>query len=332
MKLAVVGTGYWGKNHVRALKELMNDGRVEALSICDADETRAKEMASNFDLPYTTDYKKLIRSDVDGVVIATPSDIHFMLAKEFLEAGKDVLVEKPMTLSSGKAGELIRIAEKERRILMVGHIFRYHSAVNEIKKRIERGDFGKLYYIMSNRYSLRMPRKDMGVLFALAIHEVDLFCYLLSKEYPEGIMATMSNYIGRTEEIAQITSYFDNNVKGYAFESWLSPNGKRRELIVVGSKMSVSVDYLKPNEIKVFDITISSEGMSTEGSYPVPIEYKEPLKEELENFIDCIKTRDKPVADMYAGKRAVEMIETAIKSAREGKKVELRTNKELRPH
>jgi len=328
MKLAVIGTGYWGKNHVRATKELMDEGKVEALSICDADETRAKEMASNFGLPYTTDYKELIGSDIDGVVIATPSDTHHMLAKEFLEAGKDVLVEKPMTLHSDKAMELIRIAEKNGSILMVGHIFRYHSAVNEIKKRMERGDFGELYYIMSNRYSLRMPRKDMGVLFALAIHEVDLFCYLLGREYPEGITATMDNYIGGTEEIAQIISYFDNNVKGYAFESWLSPNGKRRELVVVGSKMSVSVDYLKPNEINVFDVTISSEGIATEGSYVIPIEYKEPLKEELKNFVSCIKTRNKPVADMYAGKRAVEMIEMAIKSAIEGKKVEFGTNKE----
>ncbi len=321
MNIAIIGTGYWGKNHVRALKELLDEGKVDKLSICDTDEKRAKEMASGFNLSYTTDYEELICSDIDGVVIATPSNTHYILAKEFLKAGKDVLVEKPMTLSSREANEVIKIAEKNGKILSVGHIFRYHSAVNEIKKRIERGDFGEIYYITSDRHSLRVPRKDMGVLFALAIHEVDLFCYLLNEEYPEEILATMGNYIGGTEEIAQIVSYFDNNVRGYAFESWLSPNGKRRELIVVGSKMSVFVDYLKPNEIKVFDITISSEGIKTEGSYIIPIEYKEPLKEELENFIDCIKTREQPVANMYAGKRAVEMIEKAMVSAREGKRM-----------
>ncbi len=323
MKIAVIGTGYWGKNHVRALKELMDEGMIDTLQVCDIDEKRIKEMASSFNLPYTTDYKELIHSDIDGVVIATPSTTHYKLTKEFMEAGKDVLVEKPMTLDSKEAEELIKIAEKNGNILSVGHIFRYHSAVNEIRERMRRGDFGEIYYMMSNRYSLRMPRKDMGVMFALAIHEVDIFCYLLDRDYPEAIFATMGNYIGETEEVAQIISYFDNNVRGYAFESWLSPNGKRRELTVVGSKMSAFVDYLKPNEIKIFDITISSEGISTEGSYTIPIEYREPLKEELKNFIDCIETRKQPVADMYAGKRAVEMIEVAMKATGEKKIIKL---------
>jgi len=322
MKLAVIGTGYWGKNHVRALRELMNNGKIDALSICDTDETRAKEMASAFNLSYTTDYKELIRSDIDGVVIATPSDTHYKIAKEFLNAGKDVLVEKPMTLNSARANDLIEIAEKNGNVLMAGHIFRYHSAVNEIRNKIMRGDFGEIYYIMSNRYSLRYPRSDMGVLFALGIHEVDLFCYLLDKDYPKEIFATIGNYIGETEEIAQIITYFENNIKGYAFESWLSPNGKRRELVVVGSKTSAFVDYLKPNEMRIFDIIISSQGVSNEGSYAIPIEYKEPLKEELIDFISCIETRKQPIANMHAGKRAVEMIEKAVESARLGKKIE----------
>ncbi|MEA2054366.1 MAG: Gfo/Idh/MocA family oxidoreductase [Candidatus Thermoplasmatota archaeon] len=321
MKLAVIGTGYWGKNHVRALKEMLDEGKIEELYVCDIDEKRAEEMASSFGIPYSLDYKELIHSSIDGVVIATPSDTHYELAKEFLEAGKDVLVEKPMTLDSKDADELIKIAEKNDRILSVGHIFRYHSAVNEIRNKITRGDFGEIYYMMSNRYSLGYPRQDMGVLFALGIHEVDLFCYLLNKEYPEEIFATLGNYIGKTEEIAQIITYFENNVKGYAFESWLSPNGKRRELVVVGSKMSAFVDYLKPNEIKIFDVVISPQGISNEGFYVIPIEYKEPLKEELKDFINCIKTRKQPIADMHTGKRAVEMIEKAITSAKEGKKI-----------
>jgi len=301
MRIAVIGTGYWGKNHVRVLKELLDKGAIEELQICDIDEKRANELAASFNIPHTTDYNKLLRSDTDGVVIATPSDTHYKIAKEFLNAGKDVLVEKPMTLNSAKANDLIEIAEKNGNVLMVGHIFRYHSAVNEIRNKIMRGDFGDIYYIMSNRYSLRYPRKDMGVLFALGIHEVDLFCYLLNKDYPKEIFATIGNYIGETEEIAQIITYFENNIKGYAFESWLSPNGKRRELVVVGSKMSAFVDYLKPNEIKIFDIIISPQGASNEGSYVIPIEYKEPLKEELKDFINCIKRRKQPIANMHEG-------------------------------
>lgn len=320
MKIAVIGTGYWGKNHVRALKELMDEGAIEELSICDVNEERAKEMASNYGIPYFTDYNEL--KNIDGVVIATPSDTHYEIAKTFLERGKHVLVEKPMTLDSKKADELIKIAEKNGNILMVGHIFRYHPAVIELKNKIERGDFGRVYYIISNRFSLREPRKDMGVLFALGIHEVDVFTYLLNREYPRAIFATISNYIGNTEEVAQIISYFDNETKGYAFESWITPvYGKRRELIVIGSRMSAFVDYLKPNEIKFFDSMILNDRVSMEGSYVVPLEYKEPLKEELRDFIECIKTGKKPIADMYMGKRAVEMIEAAIKAAKEGRKI-----------
>ena len=322
MRIAVIGTGYWGKNHVRALKELMDEGKVEELYICDSNNERAREMASNYNLPYYTDYKQL--PSLDAVIIATPSDSHYEIAKNFLEIGKDVLVEKPMTLNSKKAEELIKIAEKNGNVLMVGHIFRYHPAVVELKNKIERGDFGKIYYIMSNRLSLRQPRNDMGVLFALGIHEVDLFCYLLDEDYPEAIFAVISNYLGSVEETAQITTYFKNGIKGYAFESWITPvYGKRRELVIVGSRLSAFVDYLKPNEISFFDSMINSKGVTIEGSYIIPLKYKEPLKEELKDFINCIEQRRQPVANMYTGKRAVEMIEAAMKAAKEGKRIKI---------
>jgi len=319
MKLAVIGTGYWGKNHVRVLKELLEEDKLDKLFVCDIDPARAKEIATNYGVPYYTNYNEL--PSLDGVIIATPSITHYEIAKKFLKEGKDVLVEKPMTLKSKEAEELIQIAEKNGNVLMVGHIFRYHPAVVELKNKIERGDFGRIYYMMSNRFSLRQPRKDMGVLFALGIHEVDVFCYLLNKEYPDAIFATIENYIGEVEETAQIILYFEGGIKGYAFESWITPvYGKKRELIVVGSRLSAFVDYLKPNEIKFFDSMIESGRVATEGSYIVPLEYKEPLKEELKDFIECIKTRKKPIADMYVGKRAVEMIEKAMKSAKEGRR------------
>lgn len=321
MKIAVVGTGYWGKNHVRVLNEIFEEGKIDGVYICDRDEERAKIVASGYNIPYYVDYNSM-PDDIEGVVIATPSDTHYEIAKKFLRDGVNVLVEKPMTLSSKEADELIKIAEKEDRILMVGHIFRYHPAVIEIKNKIERGDFGRIYYMMSNRFSLRYPRKDMGVLFALGIHEVDIFCYLLGEDYPKEIFATIDSYIGQTEETAQIIAYFKNDVRGYAFESWLTPvYGKRRELVVIGSELSAFVDYLKPNEITFFESTISPEMVTLEGSYTVPIDYKEPLKEEINDFIECIKTGKKPVADMHIGKRAVEMIEKAIKSAEEGRKI-----------
>jgi len=324
MKMAVIGTGYWGKNHVRVLNELLEEKKIDELFVCDVDENKIKEIADAFEIPHYTNYKELITSDVDGVVIATPSETHYEIAKEFLEAGKNVLVEKPMTLDSKEADELIKIAEDNERILMVGHIFRYHPAVIELRNKIKRGDFGDVYYMISNRFSLRYPRKDMGVLFALGIHEVDIFCYLLNKKYPREIMAVTSNYTGKMEETAEIITFFEDDIKGYAFESWITPvYGKKRELIVVGSKMSAFVNYLKPNEIHIFDATISPRVVATEGSYTIPIEYKEPLKEELKDFLNCIKTGKTPIANMHVGKRAVEIIERAIFSSKEKKAVKI---------
>ena len=321
MKLAVIGTGYWGKNHVRALNELCEEGMIDELCICDTDKKTAETLASNYDIKFYTDTRD-IPDDIDAVVVATPSDSHYSIARDFLAHDIDVLVEKPMTMTGKESDELIHIAETHKRILMAGHIFRYHAAVNELKKKIEKGDFGTVYYMMSNRFSLRYPRRDMGVLLALGVHEVDIFCHLLGAHCPSAIFAATGTYLGHTEETAQLITYFDHEIKGYAFESWLTPVfEKRRELVVVGSRMSAFVDYLKPNEITYYDAIISSERVTAEGSYRIPIEYREPLKEELKDFIYSIKTRKQPVANMYVGKVAVDMIEKAFESAKNGKKM-----------
>jgi predicted dehydrogenase len=327
VKIAVIGTGYWGRNHVRALNELRGEGVIDELEICEVNEKKAKDFSNIYHINYCTDYNTLLSDDsLSGVTIATPTPTHFKLAKKFMEAGKDVLVEKPMTDNSTQAQELIEVAEKNKSVLMVGHIFRHHSAVQEIKKRIERGDFGRIYYLTSERLSFREPRPDMGVMFALAIHEVDIFCHLLNVEYPEEISAQVSRFLTDIEEVAFLLLRFHNNTLGYAFESWMTPvHGKRRDLTIIGSKMSAKVDYLKPQELQLFNAAIirMQEGgplkAEYEGAYTVPIPYREPLKEEMKNFIHCINTREKPLSDMYAGKRAVEMIEMAFKSSDENR-------------
>lgn len=337
VKIAVVGTGYWGKNHVRIFKELLSEGEIDGLKICDLNMERAKKYGRIFDIEYTDDVEALAKApDVDAVSIVTPSKTHFELAKNFMEAGKDVFVEKPMTMDSKSAVELVKIAESTGKVLMVGHVFRYHPALNELKKRIERGDLGDIYYMHSSRMSFREPRRDMGVLFALAIHEVDIFCYLLNEEYPNGLSAQVGNYLQpEIEETAWITMTFDKGVVGHAFESWVDPTGmKIRDLTVVGSLMSAKVDYLRPQELRIFDASISESVdksgfvVQHDGSYVVPIQYKEPLKEELMHFVECVKTREMPLSDMYAGKRAVELIEIAFESARKGEMVKLNQSKD----
>ncbi|WP_455393060.1 Gfo/Idh/MocA family protein [[Eubacterium] cellulosolvens] len=332
--VAVVGTGYWGRNHVRVFKELMDEGKISDLILCDVSEERVKALAQGFNLDYTTNYDEILADKAfDSVSIVTPSREHYDMAKKAIENGKNVLVEKPMTMTSAEAEKLVKFTEERDGILMVGHIFRHHSAAQELKKRVARGDFGRIMYMYCNRQAFRVPRKDMGVLHALGIHEMDLFCYLLNQDYPEGIYTHMEqHFFPNIEETALIILSFAGNITCYAFESWMAPvAGKKRELIVIGDKMSSRIDYLKPQELQIFDSAIlpkkvddstvaSGDGqpdyeLEQEGSYTIPIEYREPLKEELKHFISCATDHTQPLSDMYSGKRAVEMIEVALKSA-----------------
>jgi len=328
-QIGVIGTGYWGKNHVRTYSELASEGKIEKVVICDIDEKRAMELGKAFNIEYLKDYNKLLKDpEIDAVSIVTPSATHYKIAKEFMEAGKDVLVEKPMTMDPTEAEKLVKISEKTGRNLMVGHIFRYHPAVKELKKRIDLGELGTIQIMSSNRLYFGAPRSDMGVIYALGIHEVDMYCYLMNVMYPKSIFASTSVCMQKDiEETAMISLDF-GNVKGYAFESWLMPStGKQRELIVVGSEKSAKIDYLKPQELRIFDIRIAesisggtkSLNVNDEGSYTIPIPYAEPLKEELNHFLHCVRTREKPISDGVVGMRAVVMAEKALESARTGR-------------
>ncbi len=326
--IAVIGTGYWGKNHVRTYSELANEGVIDNVKICDLDEKRARELGEAFNIEYLTDYKELISDPkIDAVSIVTPSATHSQLAKEFMEAGKDVLVEKPMTMNAEEAEKLVKISEDTGRILMVGHIFRHHPAVKELKHRIDLGEFGKIQQISSNRLSFGAPRKDMGVIYALGIHEVDMFCHLMDRDYPDTIFAATSRCLqSNIEETAMITMDF-GGIRTYALESWLMPAyGKQRDLVVVGSEKTAKIDYLKPQELQIFDIRIAEQdydgntafNVENEGSYTIPIPYAEPLKEELRHFIKCVEDRFTPISDGSIGQRAVVMAEAALESARTG--------------
>ena len=212
---------------------------------------------------------------------------------------------------------------------MAGHIFRYHPAVRELKRRIDAGELGEIQNIISSRETFSLPRRDMGVIYALGIHELDMFCYLLEVDYPKSLIAmTSSVYNPDIEETASIFVDF-GKVKGYAFESWMMPTAsKRRELIVAGSKMSTRVDYLKPQELYLFDVKIIVENsipvaIESKGERTIALPYAEPLKEELKHLLSCVSTKQKPLSDGLVGLRAVVMAEAALKSTEAGKAVAL---------
>lgn len=328
--VAVVGTGHWGKNHARVYKELLSEGVIDNLKICDLDEHRARQLGETLEVEYATSYRDLIQDDdIHAVSIVTPSKTHYQLGKEFMEAGKDVLVEKPMTMDVEEAKKLVEVAAATDRMLMVGHIFRYHPAVCELKRRIDAGELGEIQNLIGNRSLFRLPRTDMGVIYALGIHELDLFCYLLGVDYPKSLTAAESRSYGQnTEETASIFMDF-GYAKGYAFESWLvAAYSKMRDLVVVGSKGSARVDYLKPQELQIFDSRIVAEegipsSVEDDGNRTISLNYREPLKEELSHFISCVKSKQNPLTDGAVGLRSVIMAEAALQSARTGVAVEM---------
>ena len=294
MKIGVIGTGYWGKNHVRTYHEMMMKGMIDSMVICDSNEAQAKELSRTYDIEYRTDYNVMLRDpDIDAVSIVTPSATHYNLAKEFMRAGKDVLVEKPMTLNSDEAKDLVNVADKTGCILMVGHIFRYHPAVIKLKHKIYSGELGDIKLMMSNRLDFGIPRTDMGVIHALGIHELDLYCYLMGVDFPKSITASITGVNG-IEESALISMDF-GNTKGYAHESWIMPTGKQRDIVVVGTEGHMKIDYITPPA--------------------------EPLKAELIHFIDCVRTRNSPETNGMVGMRAVVMAEKALESARLGRRM-----------
>ncbi|MHA1253229.1 MAG: Gfo/Idh/MocA family protein, partial [Candidatus Helarchaeota archaeon] len=260
--IGIIGTGYWGKNHLRIYKSLLNENKIDYLKICDINEARAKEMAKDFDVDFTTKIEDIINDKmINTVVIITPSITHYNLAKIFLNNGKDVFVEKPLTLNSSEAKELVSLAEKNNRILMVGHLFRYHPIIKDVKRRIDLGEFGKINMILTYRFALSVPRKDMGVVFALAVHELDLSCYLLNQNSPKSIIADDARfYQDKVEEMVNIVMEFENGTKSYLMESWDIPvYGKKREMVIIGSEKSAIIDYLNPNEYTIYDTKITKE-------------------------------------------------------------------------
>ena len=172
--VGVIGTGYWGRNHVRTFCSLKEEGLIEKVIVCDTDETRAIEIGEEFGCEYATDPQEMVSLGVNMVTIATPTPSHASLAIMMMEMGLDVLVEKPLAMNIKEAKKVIICAEKNDRLLLVGHVFRHHSGVRMAAKLVKDGRIGKVRHIISERLATREPRPDNGVIAALGIHDFDI--------------------------------------------------------------------------------------------------------------------------------------------------------------
>ena len=307
--IAVVGCGQWGKNLVRNLVEL------SALRLaCDVEPTRLASLRERFqDIKLTTSFSEVLKDDgISGIVIATPASSHYALAKEALLAGKDVFVEKPLAMKVSQGKDLVELANKNSRILMVGHLLRYHPAVVKLKALIDEGKLGKLYYIYSNRLNLGRFRTEENILWSFAPHDISAILHLLG-EKPTQVCAHGGSYLNHgIPDVTVTTMEFQSGVKGHIFVSWLLPY-KEQKFIVVGDRGMAVFDDVEP-ERKLVLLNQTVEWVERlpvprmDEAEPVPLSKEEPLRAECQHFLECIETRRRPDTDGEEGVRVLEIL------------------------
>ncbi|HZT68993.1 MAG TPA: Gfo/Idh/MocA family oxidoreductase [Terriglobia bacterium] len=332
IEVGVIGYGYWGPNIVRNFQNLE---RVHVAAICDKNPTALRRASSvNHGVKLFDNPGDLVTMrDVDAVAVVSPVWTHFDLAKAALENGKHVFVEKPFTRTVAEAEQLIEIAEKHNRIIMVDHTFLFTGAVRKIRELIDEGALGTLYYYDSMRVNLGLFQHDVNVVWDLAPHDLSILDHLIRKS-PEAIVATGEQHLNGLEDVAFITIYFPGNVIAHVNVNWLSPVKVRTTLIGGEKRMLVWNDLEADEKIKIYDKGVQVSG--GQGVYDLLVSYRsgdmwapkieqcEALRTELSYFINCITTGQKPFNDGESGLRVVKMLEAAETSLKgKGKAVYL---------
>ena len=320
--MGVVGYGYWGPNIVRNLSNLDN---VELVAVCDQDTAalgRARGACPGVRL--TTDLSDILRSsDIHAVAVVTPVWTHYKLAKEALENGKHVFVEKPFTSSPDQAQELIELADRKNLKIMVDHTFLFGGAVRKIKEIVDAGTLGSLYYFDSTRVNLGLFQHDVSVIWDLAPHDLSIMDHLIYHA-PEAVVATGGSHLNGHADMAFITVYFPENIIAHVNVNWLSPVKVRTTLIGGKDKMLVWNDLEADEKIKIYDKGV--EISTGQGVYDLLVSYRsgdvwgpkcdqtEALRVELGYFVDCIQNDKVPLNDGIAGLRIVKLLDAAERS------------------
>ncbi|MFA5087828.1 MAG: Gfo/Idh/MocA family oxidoreductase [Candidatus Omnitrophota bacterium] len=333
LKIGVIGYGYWGPNIVRNFN-MTRDSKVTY--ICDEKPQvlkRAEDIYPHTKLStHATDITRA--KDIDAVAIITPVYTHFQLAKEALENGKHIFIEKPFTRTVAEAEELIALAGKNNLMIMVDHTFLFTGAVRKVKELIDNQVLGDLYYYDSTRVSLGLFQQDVNVIWDLAPHDLSIMDYCLNKR-PIAITANGVDHFKKgAEDIAYITVYYDNNLIAHINVNWLSPVKVRTTFIAGQKKMLVWNDLEADEKVKVYDKGVNVE--NREGMYRLWVDYRsgdmwaprldhtEALKMELEYFVDCLMNNQTPFNDGHAGLRVVKMLLATDESLKkEGKMIKI---------
>ncbi len=335
--VGVIGYGYWGPNLVRNFAETQG---AAVVAVSDSNPKRLDLVAARFPYVQTSaDAETLIaNTNVDLVAISTPVDTHFELAMKALKAGKHVLVEKPLTRTEDEALRLLDEAARRNLRIAVDHTFVFTGAVRKIRELVEQGELGDLYYYDSTRINLGLFQRDVDVIWDLAVHDLAIMDHLLP-QHPVAVSATgLSHVPGRTENIAYLTLFFEQQMIAHVNVNWLSPVKVRRTMLSGSKKMVVYDDLEITEKVKVYDkgITLRSSedfyqalvGYRTGDMWAPQLDTTEALTMEARNIIQAIETGGALTADGWAGLRTVRVLEAATASMKNrGNMIELRAAK-----
>ena len=326
IRVALAGIGHWEPNLAYSIVAAGG----EICWLCDQDAERLRNFAQRYQDAHTsTNFESiLIDPSVDAVMIATPTSTHYSLAQAALNAGKHVLVEKPLALTSTQARELAELAEARQRVLLVGHVYQYNAIIRALKVLIDQGELGNLLYMSFTRTNLGPVRTDVNALWDLATHDISIMTYLLN-ESPKSVTTSGHCYLNaNVEDVVSAVFEFASGVTAHVHASWLNPR-KVRNITVVGEKKMVEVDDLNLQEpIRIFDKRVDVPPPGTlvgsfvefktlvvdGGSTTLPVATNRPLETECVHFLECIRTGCQPISDGKNGLEVVRILEAATRS------------------
>lgn len=317
-RIAVVGYGYWGSKHVRVLSTIPG----VSVTVVDPDPGRLAEAAAHYPAAHLSDNLSTALGEVDAVVIATPPGTHAALAFQALEAGRHVLVEKPLTTSVRDAELLVETAARRGVQLMVGHTFEYNAAVWKLRELVRSGALGRILYVDTARLSLGRYQSDVNVIWDLAPHDISIVSYVLDELPTSTEVWSHSNISSQHPDVAYLRLDFErSDVKAYVHVSWLSPNKVRRVTVVGEKKMAVYDDLSDTERIRVYDIGVDIDSIDTPAdAHTMPVSYRtgdivspyirfdEPLMLQDQHFVDCIRTGARPNTPGERGLAVVEAL------------------------
>lgn len=327
INVAVIGCGYWGPNLIRNLVDLPQTNLV---AVADKREDRLSHISALYpQVQMISDYRLLFQMGIDAVVVATPPASHFAIARDCLEHGLNVLVEKPLTLRTDHAEELVRLAAERGLKLMVGNTFEYNAAVHTLKQLVESGELGEIYYVNAVRTNLGLYRPSVNAMWDLAPHDISILMHILGEE-PASVSAQGGAFIfGNIYDVVYLHLKFHDRLLAHIHVSWLDPCKVRRITVIGSKKMAVYDDIENLEKIKIYDRSVEAPPYTDSfadfqcsyryGDIVIPhIQFVEPLRAECAHFAEAIMNDTEPRSDGVVGMRIVSILESASKSLEEG--------------